>query len=169
MVISLSDHEIDLILPLKHRDSCFISVLFLSNKNCLLSFGRKYMCHSLNLATDVSQLENKVNVKQNRITECLVLKWNSGDDLFQPPGSKQVTWRKLLGTMPSQFLDIFKDGDPITSVGTPFLFVTPLTVKNFLHFNGNCCILVCAHYLLCCHSAPLTLWLCLIYCTPLPT
>lgn len=37
---------------------------------------------------------------------------------------------QVMGTEPSHILDISKDGDPITSVGTLFLSVTTLTVKN---------------------------------------
>lgn len=135
MVISLSDHEIDLILPLKHGDSCFISVLFLSNKNCLLSFGRKCMCHSLNLATDVSQLENKVNVKQNRITKCLRLKGNSGDDLLQPPGSKQVEdLEEIAGNHAQPVFGYLQGWRPHNLCRHPIPVCDPPRSKKFLTF-----------------------------------
>lgn len=80
----------------------------------------------------------------NRHTEELWWKGTAEDYFTQPPCSSKVTCRMLSRTMSCQVMNISKDGDSRTSLGTLFQCSTTLTAKKYFltcKWNFLCCIL----------------------------
>jgi len=84
------------------------------------------------------------------------LEETSEDHLVNPPAKERVTYSRLHRTVSRQVLNISREGESTTPLGSLFQCSVTLRVKKFfLMFRWNSCVSLCALCPLSCRWAPL--------------